>query len=321
MGLFDIFKKKPITFETIECSVPSYNPWDKKAENPNNDYVKANFLHMLSFEPSEIRATPDSYPRYLSYKLEITDPVKMHKELLKEGYLRKATVAEILNTFKVVDLKALLESHGLAAKGKKAELIRTAESIDPATLKLPVLYCVSEKGLSFMEQNADLIKLSKNPYNVTYEEYITTKNNRNIGFNDVIWGVFNRREMFAGNDHWSKRSNEYNRARFLKSEKRYDESLRYYIHTLFYDMNNPLRVIPDWAKKDWDGSVEQIAPEILESIFELRAYYMPKMAEECYSYLEPSNILVKKGDFARLLGDIFEANKIDAKNYLPKGCR
>ena len=321
MGLFDLFKKKPITFETIEVSKPSYNPWDKEKGNASNDYATANFLHMLSSQASPIRRTPDEYPRYLSYDLKITDPIKKHKEFLKDGYLREATAIEILSTYKVAELKSILETSGIPAKGKKSELIQLAESMDPASLKLPAMYCVSEKGMAFMEQHSDLIKLFRNPYNITYEEYITTKNNRNISYNDVIWGIFNRREMFAGNSYGSRRNNAYHRAKFLKAEERFVDSLRYYIHTLFFDMNNPIRIVPDWAKKDWDGSVDQIGPEILENIFELRANYTPKMAEECYGYLEPSKILVKKKDFARLLNDIFEAKPIDAKNYLPKGCR
>jgi hypothetical protein len=257
----------------------------------------------------------------VSYDLGINDPIKKHKELLNAGYLRKATAAEILSTYKVAELKSILETNGIPAKGKKAELIQLAESIDPASLKLPVMYCVSEKGLAFMEQHSDLIKLFRNSYNITYEEYISTKNNRNVSYNDIVWEIFNRREMFAGNSYGSRRNNEYHRAKFLKSEDRFVDSLRYYIHTLFFDLNDPSRIIPVWAKKDWDGSVDQIGPEILENIFELRANYIPKMAEECYSYLEPSKILVKKKDFARLLNDIFEAKQIDVKNYLPKGCR
>ena len=321
MGFFDVFKKKPITFETVENTKPSYNPWDKAKGNSNNDYATANFLHMLSSQATPIRTTSDGYPRYVSYDLKITDPIKKHKDLLKEGYLREASTAEILSTFKVSELKSVLESNGLPTKGKKPELIQMATSIDPASLKLPVMYCVSEKGLAFMKQHSDLIKLFRNPYNITYEEYITTKNNRNISYNDVIWEIFNRREMFAGNSYGSRQNNEYHRAKFLKSEGHFVDSLRYYIHTLFFELNDPSRIIPDWAKKDWDGSVSQISPEILESIFELRANYMPKMAEECYNYLEPSKILVKKKDFARLLNDIFEAKQIDVKNYLPKGCR
>lgn len=321
MGLFDIFKKKPITFETTVNSNSSYNPWDKAKGDASNDYATANFLHMLSSQAAPIKTSNDSYPRYLSYDLKINDPVKKHKELLKAGYLREATTTEVLSTFKVPELKTLLEAHGISVKGKKTDLIDAATAIDSAALKLPVMYCVSAKGLDFMAQNDDLIKLFRNPYNVTYEEYITTKNNRKISFNNVIWEIFNRREMFAGNSYGSKRNNEYHRAKFLNAEGNFVESLRYYIHTLFFDLNDPSRIIPDWAKKDWDGSVSQISPEILENIFELRANYIPKMAEECYDYMEPSKILVKKKDFARLLNDIFDAKQIDAKKYLPKGCR
>lgn len=321
MGLFGLFKKKTITFTTVNTN-STYNPWDETKNNPSNDYADANFLHMLAQQANPIRTSVDEYPRYVSYDLQIHDPIKKHKQLLKEGFIAEATTAEILDTFKVAELKSILETNGIPAKGKKADLIKQIlENINPSALKIPVMYCVSEKGKGFIEQNADLIKLFRNPYNITYEEYITTKNNRAVSYNNVVWEIFNRREMFVGNSYGAKMNNEYNRAKFLKSEGNFVESLRYYIHTLFFDLNNPSRIIPDWAKKDWDGSVSQIGSDILENIFELRANYMPKMAEECFDYLEPSKILVKKKDFAQILNDIFEAKQIDVKNYLPKGCR
>lgn len=326
MGLFDILKKKQpkVTFETIVSEKSEYNPWDKKNANSKTEYSKANFLHLFSGSPRRLPKTPDDFPRYVSYDMGISDPIKFFRELLKDGYLQKASAIEILNTMKVAELKKILSDNGIDAKErKKADLISKIDaSLSPEQLSLPEMYITSEKAAAYLEKHDDLIKLFRNPYGVTYEEYISTKGDQNhLRYNDVVWAVFNRREMFSINNYNAKRQNEYNRAVFLKSENNLQESLRYYIHTLFYDVNDPMRIVPDWAKKDWDGSVSQISPQILESIFELRSEFVPKMAEECYSYIEPQKILVRKNVFAQLLKDIFDAKQIDIKNYLPKGCR
>lgn len=326
MGLFDIFKKKQpkITFETITNEVSQYNPWDKANGNNANDYSTAVFLNLLSGHPRRYPLSPDDFPRYVSYDLGISDPIKFFQKLLKDGYLRKATSTETLATLKVDELKNILAKSGIEAKErKKADLISKIEvAIPHDQMSLPELYAVSDKASDFLEQHADLIKLFRNPYGITYEEYIATKADRETAsYNDIVWAIFNRREMFSNRSHRAKRQNEYHKAIFLKSENNLQESMRYFIHTLFYDLNDPNRIIPDWAKKDWDGNVMQIEPQILENLFELKGFFIPKMAEECYSYIEPSKTLVKKNDFARLLKDIFDAKQIDLKHYLPKGCR
>lgn len=328
MGLFDLFKrksdKKPnITFETLISNHGECNPWDKKQGNDKNDYTTVIFLHMLSSKPHQFPKSPDDFPRYVSYDLDIHDPIKFFAEMLKNGFLQKATTADTLKTLKVAELKQILIDNGIEAKDRsKAALISKIENLVPDDkLKCPEMYSVSDKGVSFIERNADLLKLFRNPCGVSYAEYIAVKANREyLSYNDVIWGVLNRRDMLSY-DYTSKRQNEYHRAVFLKDEKRMDEALRYFIHTLFYDLNNPTRIIPDWAKKDWDGEVLQISPDVLENIFELKEFYVPKMAEECYSLFDLPRILVKEKTFAQLLSDIFNAQNIDAKDYLPKGCR
>ena len=182
MGLFDSFKKKQpapkaaVSFTATVMDNSTYDPWDKRQGNSDKDYSTAVFLSMLSSRAQTIGKDDDAYPRYVSYELGIHDPIKKHKELLKNGYLRPATNLEILETLKVADLKNILEGNGIQAKGKKAELIsRISESVDCNKLNLPSMYCVSEKGLAFMEQNEDYIKLHGNPYNISFEEFINAK--------------------------------------------------------------------------------------------------------------------------------------------------
>lgn len=328
MGLFDFLKKKKSMGDTT--SEPAYNEscqhktFYNKQGNSTTDYSTANFLQMLSHSPHRVPTSPDEFPRYTSYIFEIHNPIQRFKDLIKEGYLRKSSIPEVLNTLKVVDLKKILFDNGIDTKvRKKSDLIAQIQSnIDLDKILLPEMYSVSDKAITFMDQNKDLLKLAQNPYNITYEEYISARQGQEyLSYNDTIWSVFNRREMFSGGNYHIRRQNTYNMARFLKTENRYTESIRHYIHTLFYDLNDQLRVMPDWVKEDWDGSVEQIQSDIIDNIFEMKSFYLPQMAEECYRLIEPSELLVERDGFTKIINDIFESKEIDVRNYLPEGCR
>lgn len=329
MGLFDLFKKKkPQTKVEVKetTTVPHYDPWDMSGKNSNTDFANAGFLNMLSRKPQPIGKTPDDYPRFVSYALEIHDPVKKHKELLKAGFFQETDVSEVLNTYKVVELKEMMSAHGLVPKGKKADLIDTIlQNVDVKKLNLPVMYSVSEKGNAFLQQHADLLKLAGNPYGITYEEYISTKNSSpsHLKFNDIIWSIFNRREMFAVGDYNARSLNTYNRAVFLKNEKNYTESLRFYLRALYYELNDPSRIPPDYQKKrhEYPERHYQVPSDILEAIYEFKECFMPQMIQDCYENTNIPQRLIPHKNFVKLIDDIFAGREIDVKNYLPKGLR
>ena len=328
MGLLDfLFKSKPkvtVTVKEVSHTNSTYDPWDKKKGNSKTNYSNVVFLHSLSHKPTMMPKSPDDFPRYVSYSLGIHDPIAKFKEFIHMGFFRSADVAEILNTYKVPELKEMLVKNGLSASGrKKADLIdQIVECINASSMNLPQMYCVSDQGLAYLDEHKDLIELHRNPYGITYDEYIATK--QALGhsrYNDIIWAVFNRREMFAGGSHSIKRKNAFDRARFLQSENRQQESLRHYIHAMYYEINDPIRIIPDCIKKDWDGHVSQLSPAILEAIFQLQEFYSSKMVDECFKELDVEKVLISRKNFDKLLGDIFAGSNIDLKNYIPKGLR
>lgn len=325
MGLLNLFKKKSVPKASVTFTAPTsgnnYNyPWDSRRPNEINEYSQTNFLQHFTRKACLISNNPDDFPRGFSYALHIYDPVKMQKSMLSQGFLREATPEEVLQSYTVDKLKAILDSCGLPKSGKKADLVlRIADSAVLTALKLPPMCFISDMGKEYISQHEDLVKLYGNPYEVTYEEYIATKKEYayNLSYNDIIWQVFNRQERFAGCSY----STTCNRAMFLKTENKPHEALRFFILALFVDINDSSRIVPEWAKDDWDGHVSQLPPVVLENIYQMKAYFVPKMVEECYKYIDQSKVIVNKKDFTRLLNDIFEAKKIDAKNYLPKGCR
>ena len=58
------------------------------------------------------------------------------------------------------------------------ERIKAKINID--SLRLPEMYVLSEKGKEYISQREDLIKLQRNPYNITYTEYLETKKETRI---------------------------------------------------------------------------------------------------------------------------------------------
>lgn len=106
----------------------------------------------------------NEYPVYLYREGHITNPSKLHTELINEGYLVPASITQILTAHKVADLKILADSIGCSKSGTKAVLAhRIATSMDKVQLELLAsqnnCYYLSQKGEQFLFDNNDYIKL------------------------------------------------------------------------------------------------------------------------------------------------------------------
>lgn len=335
MGLFDFFKKKNRTVSETKVTISFGMPkaandfgclWDKRRSNANTDYADVNFLchfkkiHLLSDDPNQ-------FARAVSYKLHIYDPVKKRDELLKQGFLRLTAPAETLTTYKVTELKDILNANSLPTTGKKLDLIsRIVLSVDLEKLNLPKMCCISEKGTDFINQNQDLCTLYSNPYGVTYEEYIAAKKEAHAysNYNDIIWFVFNQRELLASNNYNQRCWNAHCRAVFLEAEKKHIGALEHFIYELYFELNDPSRVVPDSIRQhytDDELKPHQLQPHIVESIFKLKEHFSAEMIDRCYKRIDVPKRLIKRSDFERLLNDIFTGKEIDVGNYLPKGLR
>lgn len=307
MGLFDFLKPKQkssvtVSFSSFENTALNYDPWDAKKSNApiryaNTDYAKAVFLSMHSRKASSIGSSPDDYPRYVSYRLGIVDPIKKYKELLRDGYFRKANPLEILESYSMSDLREILAKKNIEFKGrKKVDIINAiSNNIDVEKLNLPVLYCVSEKGLSFISEHEDLVKLDGNSYNISLEEYLSTKEkvSKHLGFNDVIWSVFNFRP--------ASRNNALYRAQFLASENRNVDALSWYITVLYYDVN--------------DKDNDEVAPGIQREIVKLKDSYQDAVIEKCYRRVDLKKSLISPKLFKKLAIDIMEGKEAEFSRY------
>lgn len=339
MGLFDFFKKKKhieqekkakanvsVAFEKPKA-VHEYNyPWDDRRPSSNTDFSNVNFLRVFE-KPKPISNDPDIFGRAVSYIMNIYDPIKRRDELIKKGYLRYAAPAEILSTYKNTQLKDILKANDLSSTGKKVDLIsRIVFSIDLESLSIPPMCCLSEKGIEYINQNQDLVMLFGNNYGITYEEYMEAKKKAPayLSYNDIIWSVFNQRELTSHNDYSKRSWNASCRARFLFAENKPCAALGEFVTLLYFELNNPNRVIPDSFKEYYDEEElkpKQLPPDLIESIFALKEHYSKEMTDKCYKRIDVPKILIRRKDFDRLLEDIFAGKEINVKNYLPKGLR
>lgn len=167
--------------------------------------------------------------------------------MLLQGFLREATPEEVLQTYTVNELKAILDRCNLPKTGKKADLVlRIVESADLSALDLPPMCFISDKGKEYVAKHEDLVKLYGNPYGVTYEEYKATQKEYaySLSYNDTIWRVFDRQERFGGCSY----NTAYNRAMFLKAENKLQDAMKYYIQALAFDANDSSRIVQTGPK-------------------------------------------------------------------------
>ena len=332
MALFGKKKEKvepetSVTFTETTFTYNDYNPWDTSKGNADNDFANSVFLWLYSTKARPLPKTPDDYPRYVSYELGIYDPIRKFNELLSTGFIETAHERAALSTYKVAELKKILETHNLSTKGKKDDLLsRIIEEVDLKGLSLPSYYTLSEKGFAFIKEHDDLIKLHSNPYNISYEEYIETKQSYPypVPYNDLVWAIFNKRETQISIEHNGGRGNNaLHRAMLLKSENRLIDALSYYIIVLYSDIND--FIIKEEQHKNFMKSIGEkddepyqfvVAPYIKEVLLELKSHYTEEMIIRCSKHLIYPEPKISQANFKRLLFDLFNEIDVDLDNYL-----
>ena len=329
MGIFNLFKnnkpkptaKKPesktnnpktqITFqETI--NIPKYDPWEPQDVQRNENYSIAGMLKCA--DGGSVHDNNDNYPRYLSYRYNIFNPVEYHKQMIAEGYLTEITdAATILDKFRVAELKSILEEHQLPSKGRKDTLIQTIiDNIDINTLKIKKYYTLTQKGIDHLEKFHYVFAVQ--PYDIlpeTYEEYAKEYKYK-VKENDIIWRILN--------DCFNKYSMEqcyglaantlYKKAQFLIKENRFVDAENYLISVLYYELSgtgNSKYIEP------FDSLI--LPPGITEQIIKYKEYYKPEMIDRAYRYDLPHHYFSKE-QFQRIVIDILDGKSIELKDYL-----
>ena len=159
------------------------------------EYAKAVFLWAFR-KPSAVRSK-DQYPGYFLYECGIRDCVEYHKQLIQEGYFEKASTSEMLDAFKVPELKNMLLELEQPVSGKKADLIsRILTNADESFINEHVtetLFKLSDKGEGFLKEHQSYAEIHKHKnWDVDWKEYDANAKDGEE-YLSVMWRIFNQK--------------------------------------------------------------------------------------------------------------------------------
>ena len=259
-----------------------------------NEYAKTLFLY--AHQRANIIKNNDKYVGYLQYDCGITNPKLFHQQLIDEGYFRQANIGEVLETYKLPELKELLKGNGQTTTGKKDELIQkiintSSQEYLAKIEKEKVYYVLSEKGRKYLQEKDDYVKVHQ-MQSIKLYEYITEKQKGVLNnFNDICWSIYNKRTI-----KYSSQSNfgmvQYNyldMARLLDSEEKYQRALEMYIRVLICVLNGSVVNITHYKNMYNDGiytkkeiienigNMSHIWIDLISRIVELKVHYSDEL--------------------------------------------
>lgn len=127
-------------------------------------------LVMLSLA-EKYKTTETNFPSYLTHTYEISNPLKMLKDLHNRAFLEIGSAKDSLSGFKLTELKEIAAALNISVKGKKAEIIEQLSSVSEDALGAFVterIWKLTEKGTEALKANPYIqYFLDKHNYNVT----------------------------------------------------------------------------------------------------------------------------------------------------------
>lgn len=335
MSLFDFFKKKkkiefaveassnhstqeqksvnisslstPAIPESIEkCTVSIRTKTSTMIPPLQGDYAKTIFLYV--HRKAHAIRQDNYYQQYLIYECGIRNPFAYHKQMLDEGYFENAPFSESLKSLKVVELKTILEKIGQKKAGKKEELIQrivgssTYDDIK-GIFSLEVQYCLSQKGIDFLEAHNDYVLIHKHHnLEIDWKEYDKTKAKlgKEYSFYDVVWTILNQRILNSSDYGRSEYLNMY---QLLLEERKNKQALEMLLRVVHNDLSGVAGMwIYDSYLNGYFTKAEAIddfniaflfAPSLLVGIKDLSNFYSEDMVEKIYENKLPVNICPK----------------------------
>lgn len=312
MGIFDKFKNKPkakITFTQTTFN-NSYDPW--KGTNSNTDFSNVNFLDWAN--KKQLGLTNDDYPRYMSYSYDIHQPLKKHKQFIKDGYLVQGSIEDSLALLKSQELKDILSKNNLSTTGKKAVLLqRIMDNVDIKTINIRPIYILSSSGLDYLTQYGYYLDLPQYILNgdISLQEYDQIKAKQPyLSTSDIMWQIYNKKSIdyLKKGDYSLARNIELSRYNILVKENKLKDASYHLIAILYYDlsgMGNNNTVLP--------FEDIMIAPGLISELREQVENINDDIIDKCYKIYVPFHYF-DKSVFKQILSDMLIAD-IDINDY------
>lgn len=308
MGLFDFFKKKKVqdnattnlTTEKVKAGKVEVTVQMGVQTRSDDDIIPAEKRIKTAFPsrnnglyPHEILVLDyadafythgNDYQRFWWTRYGVKNVDAVLHSLLQKGFIAVAPITATLEKKTVAEIKAVLESHELNSKGKKAVLIQRLIDEIPADelekLFPDRLYMRTEKGeaelkaeeyVSYIHQHSieylDIWSLNKLVYSSP----------SHLPYRDVIWGYLNQRsaELFSANDFGFYRNCRYSMASFLGEEGKTKGVLEMLAEVVFFDLtgagnNYSPEHLHIYASGffPYEKSLATTAPKIIKQIFD-----------------------------------------------------
>ena len=161
-------------------------------------------LVMLSLA-ERYKVDETDYPKYLSNKYEIENPVKMLKNLCSRGFIKVGSPMDILPSYTLPELKELAASLGATVKGNKADIIVQLSEIGDSRLREVVTdrpWKLTQTGDKALKDNLYIqFFLEKHPYDLNIvgvniwtvnEEYVK---NPKRSYRDIIFHQISKKQF------------------------------------------------------------------------------------------------------------------------------
>lgn len=303
--------------------------------NINEEYAMELLLsyHLKGFEIGE------GYGTCFMYECQITNPERLDRWLLHNGYLRKPTIEETLLRYKVPELKEFLSKKGMKVTGKKAELIErlisvlTENEIEKA-LSTDKRYFLSEKGMKHYRENIDLNELHRNwKYRLGLDEYFKYRKSNGVirDFYEIAYLALKER-MEKGNMDMKNpyRLTSFDFANFSEICERLDannDAVKAILIKLYFDTNllNTSLFPFDKDMLEMHG-VEDICgrlqadclfnPYTTQRIVLLSEFYSEYMVDDIYNDIKLQYVVFQRKDFKAAVDDMIRSAYFDAFPYI-----
>lgn len=211
----------------------------------SNEYAITLFLD--AYKKGSPLLKDKDYWGYLKYGCKISHPRKFHESLIEHGYFRKMELSEYLSTYKVNELKTILESIGQIKTGKKSDLIeRIVNTLSDEEKRMLFTnsnyFLLSPKGEQFLNLHSDYIQLKKwTDGSITVQDYDSAKASLpfKAGFYDILWCIYNNRQLeYCYHNRYPELIDTYlQMSNVLFIEKRYTEAIYYIVRSLYIELS------------------------------------------------------------------------------------
>jgi|GEM_PF-4764243 len=256
MGFFDLFKKKDSYKEVPKKTITNLN--DASYNIQINAEIDPIYYKKLSngLLPGEIVLldwidgtflTDTKFPQYFEYEYGINTENSL-KKLISNGFVEYAGPEEALFSLTVNSLKQILRSKSLKVSGRKADLIErikdnfTISEIENLVKDKPLK--VTATGKNILKEYDYIVSAHKfnskdGVYNVASAIRFVKASKTKLSNSEISWSLFQMAldKHLKSKQYGLARNDFFNMASQLYREKRFVDSLEYFLRVFICDLS------------------------------------------------------------------------------------